>query len=98
MVSGVACAVPELLLGLDQAIQRGLDEEVDRLESRLQEFIAWLDRLPTPLGVKQATAVRGLKVGPPAVPLPAEERKLLAEFREWFQGWLPVVKREAVVQ
>jgi dihydrodipicolinate synthase/N-acetylneuraminate lyase len=95
VISGVACAVPELLLGLDGAIRLGLAEKVQRLECRLQEFIAWLDRFPSPVGVKEATAARGLKVGPLAVPLsPAGERDL-AEFREWFLAWLPQVQRDA---
>ena len=45
---GVACAVPELMLGLDRAICAGDEEKVARLEARLQEFIDWLDRLPVP--------------------------------------------------
>src|SRR5438874_11177912 len=59
IVSGVACAVPELLLALDRAIQRG--EDSARLESRLQEFLAWVDRFPAPVGIKEACAVRKLK-------------------------------------
>jgi 4-hydroxy-tetrahydrodipicolinate synthase len=95
VVSGVACAVPELLLGLDRSICAGSADKTARLEARLQEFIRWLDRLPTPLGVKAATEARGLKVGPPAVPLSAGSQRTLDEFKEWFQGWLPEVKKEA---
>ena len=93
-VSGCACAIPELMLGLDRAIRASAGEHVARLEGRLQEFIAWLDRFPAPVGVKEATAVRGIKVGPPAIPLPPEEQRTLAEFREWFAGWMPAVKHE----
>ena len=95
VVSGVACAVPELLLGLDRAICAGDQTKIARLEARLQEFIGWLDRLPVPLGVKAATEARGLKVGPPAVPLSSGTLRLLDEFKEWFGGWLPEVKKEA---
>jgi 4-hydroxy-tetrahydrodipicolinate synthase len=91
IISGVACAVPELLLALDRAIAAG---SPDALEARLQEFLNWLDRFPPPVGIKEACAVRGLKVGPLAVPLPAEKRSELDEFRCWFQNWLPVVLNE----
>jgi 4-hydroxy-tetrahydrodipicolinate synthase len=95
VVSGVACALPELMLGLDRAICAGDESKVARLEARLQEFIKWLDRLPVPLGVKAATELRGLHVGPPAVPLSAGTRRALEAFKEWFVGWLPELKKEA---
>jgi 4-hydroxy-tetrahydrodipicolinate synthase len=95
VVSGVACAVPELLLGLDSAIRLGLSEKIGRLEKHLQDFIAWIARFPAPIGVKEATAARGLKVGPLAVPLSPGRERDLAEFREWFLGWLPQVQRDA---
>jgi len=95
VVSGVACAVPELMLALDRAIQCGQRELMVRLEARLQEFIAWLDRFPAPVGIRVATAARGLKVGPLAAPLAARSQRALEEFSEWFQSWLPAVKGEA---
>jgi len=95
VVSGCACAVPELLLGLDSAIQLGLQEKINRLEAHLQEFIHWLDRFPTPVGVKEATAARGLTVGPLAVPLSPARQAELEEFRSWFKDWLPQVQRDA---
>jgi 4-hydroxy-tetrahydrodipicolinate synthase len=95
VVSGVACAVPELMLGLDDAIQHGLSQKAERLELRLQEFIRWLDKFPAPVGVKEATAARGVKVGPMAVPLGPEKQKEMEAFRHWFKEWLPTVQREA---
>ena len=88
-VSGVACALPELMIGLDRAIQAGDADQSQRLERRLQEFIHWLDRFPSPVGTKEATAARGLKVGPLAVPLSPEKQRELNEFRGWFRDWLP---------
>jgi len=95
VVSGVACAVPELVLALDAAIQGGAEQKTARLEARLQEFIAWINRFPVPVGVREATAARGLKTGPLATPLGAGSRRKLDEFREWFTAWLPVVQMEA---
>jgi len=94
VISGVACGVPELMVGLDRAICAGNTAKAEQLERRLQEYIKWLNEFPTPLGVKETTAMRGLKVGPHAIPLsPARQRKL-EEFREWFRGWLPQVQNE----
>jgi 4-hydroxy-tetrahydrodipicolinate synthase len=93
-VSGVACALPELMLSLDQAIQAADTEKVQRLEHRLQEFIEWLNRFPTPAGTREATTARGLKVGPLAVPLSPELRKEMAAFLGWFREWLPEVLKE----
>lgn len=95
VVSGCASAVPELLLGIDRAIASGNHGAAARLDGRLAEFIAWLDRFPTPLGVRLAAECRGLKIGPPAVPLSPQRRFAADEFREWFRGWLPGVQREA---
>jgi len=94
VISGTACAVPELMLALDRAIAAGDEQVIARLEARLQEFISWAARFPSPVAVKEAVAVRGLKIGPPSLPLPTGEEELLARFREWFAGWLKTVKRE----
>jgi|SRR5579864_1729801 len=95
IVSGVACAAPELLVALNRAIRKNLTDEAGRLDAMLQEFIAWHERFPTPVAIKVATAARGIKVGPLATPLGSESRKRLEEFQEWFQTWLAGVQREA---
>jgi len=94
VVSGVACAVPELMLGLDRAIASVRPDQIARLEARLQEFIARIDRFPVPVGIREALVVRGLKVGPPAAPLGPQAQRDLNEFREWFKDWLPAVQKE----
>lgn len=94
VVSGVASALPELLVGLDRAIASGKDDVATRLEARLRQFIERIDRMPVPVGVREAAALRGLKVGPHAIPLRGEQERAAAEFREWFRGWLPDVQRE----
>jgi len=92
VVSGVACAVPELLRNLESAICAGNESVVQQLDARLAEFIAKINPLPVPLGIKAATEARGLKVGPPAVPLSPESQRILEEFKEWFKAWLPEVR------
>lgn len=88
VVSGCACAVPELLLALDQAIQKGDGAEAERLDARLGEFIGWVERFPTPVGIKAALGVRGVKTGSLPVPLARETETALDEFRAWFRGWV----------
>jgi 4-hydroxy-tetrahydrodipicolinate synthase len=95
IVSGVASAVPELLVALDSALQKNLTAEVERLDAQLQEFLTWHDQFPTPVAVKTATAERGLKVGPCATPLAAAGQKRLEEFRDWFKNWFPQVCKDA---
>lgn len=88
VVSGVACAVPELLLALDRAIARHDDAETQRLDARLGEFLERIERFPVPVGIKAALAARGIKTGPLPVPLAGETQAALDEFREWFRGWV----------
>jgi 4-hydroxy-tetrahydrodipicolinate synthase len=89
VVSGVASAVPELLAALDRAIQDGDEPRASRLDARLREFLAWLDKFPVPEGVKAAARARGLPSAPPAVPLAEAARRDLDAFRDWFASWLP---------
>lgn len=88
VVSGVACAMPELLLGLDRAIARQDEGETARLDARLHEFLDRIEPFPTPVAIKAALAVRGMKSGPPPVPLARETQAALDEFRDWLRGWL----------
>lgn len=88
VVSGVACAVPELLLALDRAIRQRAEAEAARLDARLHEFLDRIDRFPTPVAIKAALAVRGVKTGPLPVPLAHETQAALDEFQQWFKAWL----------
>lgn len=97
VVSGVGCALPELMISLDKANLAGDAVTRDRLEARLQEFIEWIDSFPVPIGVREAVVLRGLKTGPHATPLGETSRRRLDEFREWFRGWLPEMLKETSV-
>jgi 4-hydroxy-tetrahydrodipicolinate synthase len=89
VISGIASAIPELLVALDRSISSGATEVQTRLEVRLRQFIEWADRFPAPIAVKEATAARGLKLGPHSLPCEGELGRQLDAFREWFTGWLP---------
>ena len=87
VVSGVACAAPELLVALDRAITAGNAVEAARLDARLHEFLERIEPFLTPVAIKAALAGRGIKTGPPPVPLAAETQSALDDFREWFRTW-----------
>ena len=93
-IFGTASAVPELLVALDAALCTGAQERVGRLTARLNEFVDWIEIFPMTVGIKEALKQRKLKTGALAVPLGEPGERKLAEFAEWFRGWLPVVLRE----
>ena len=94
VISGVACALPELMAALEKAIPSGDSSRLAGLESRLSEFMNWIAHFPAPVGIKEAARLRKLKVGALAVPLGQDGCRKLAEFGEWFRAWLPEVLRE----
>lgn len=89
VISGCACAIPEVVTGLEQAWRAGNENKAIALDLRLGEFIEWISRFPVPLGVKRAVEVRGQQAGGSAVPLHASQLALLKEFETWFAAWLP---------
>jgi 4-hydroxy-tetrahydrodipicolinate synthase len=93
MVSAAACAVPELMTALQRAMCAGREPEIQALDHALQEFLRWSNRFPEPAAVKLATGLRGLKTGPLIVPLSPQKQKDLDSFRDWFQRWLPAVRK-----
>jgi dihydrodipicolinate synthase/N-acetylneuraminate lyase len=95
IVSAAACAVPELLAALHRALRAGPPSHVRELDAALQEFLRWSARFPENAAVRLATGLRGLKTGSPAVPLCPGKQKELDAFRDWFQGWLPSVRKLA---
>jgi 4-hydroxy-tetrahydrodipicolinate synthase len=95
VISGAACAAPELTMALNAAIAKGDGAELGRLESMRQELLGWLDGFPLPVGVKTAVAVRGIQTGPLPVPLAPAKQRCLEQFREWFKGWLPSTRQLA---
>ena len=95
VLSAAACPLPELLMSLDRAIADSQQDQVAALDLSLREFLDWVYRFPPPVLLKIATGLRGVKVGPLAVPLSSDKQKLLERFREWFQVWLPTMKRAA---
>lgn len=93
-ISGVACAVPELMVRMDRAIGQGNTAMTERLNARLQEFIDRIMMFPAPVGIKEAVRQRKIKTGVLAAPLGDTGNERLVEFQRWFKEWLPVVLKE----
>lgn len=94
VISGVACAVPELMVALNKALAEGTGEVAARLEVRLSQFLGRIDAFPVPVGVKEAARLRGIKTGAHSIDLSPGQEAALGAFGEWFREWLPVVQKE----
>jgi dihydrodipicolinate synthase/N-acetylneuraminate lyase len=88
-ISGVAAAVPELMVAMDRAISTGGLELGERLNRPLQEFLQWLNRFPATIAIKQAAVVRGWKLDQPTFRFDQATQNELRNFRRWFEDWLP---------
>ena len=97
IVSGVACAVPELMLAIESAVASGDVDRARALDARVGEFTDWLSRFAAPIGIKEAVRLRNKKIGPLAVEPGTGEKELMAEFRSWFVPWLAAVRDECMV-
>ena len=87
IISGCACAIPELVVAINRAIKAGDNTLADDLDSRLIDFATRAGKFPWPVAVRRAVELRGQKSGPLAVPLSAASRKALDEFADWFRVW-----------
>ncbi|HWF07659.1 MAG TPA: dihydrodipicolinate synthase family protein [Bryobacteraceae bacterium] len=95
VISGVACAAPEVLMSLAQAIAANAEAQAEAMHARLLEFVEWADRFPYPVAIKRAVELRGQHSAPPLAPLGPEARAALDEFSKWFAAWLPQAKKAA---
>jgi dihydrodipicolinate synthase/N-acetylneuraminate lyase len=91
VLSGCACAVPELLVALSRAAAAGDTARTEHLNTSLSEFIDRIERFPTPIGIKRALALRRQKSGDLAVPLAKETSEALDAFSSWFTAWWPKI-------
>jgi dihydrodipicolinate synthase/N-acetylneuraminate lyase len=91
VISGVAGAFPELMCALEHAIASGDPLRAAQMEKQLAECLSWLDRYPVPMALKRALHLRGLRMGPDALPMGDAFRP----FDEWFPGFLAAVQEHS---
>ena len=88
VISGVASAMPELILACWER-----DANAAR---RLDEFIEQISGFPVPWGVKLVAGYRGFAPAHFSQPLSRQRRKQMRQLEEWFQTWH--VASESVVE
>jgi dihydrodipicolinate synthase/N-acetylneuraminate lyase len=94
IVSGVAGALPELMVAFDRALAAQACEVAARLEQMLFEFLNWLEKFPATVAIKQAAVVRGWKLDETAFRFDEGTQDELRTFRRWVEQWLPRVLAE----
>jgi 4-hydroxy-tetrahydrodipicolinate synthase len=87
VISGCACAVPELVVALARAIAAGDVALADTLDARLIEFATRAAQFPWPVAIRRSVELRGQKSGPLAIPLSPQNERSLKDFSVWFQEW-----------
>lgn len=89
IISGIAAAVPELMVAAWAALAAGNVEEQERLGKRISEFVRWAAKFPALVAIKYAADARGWLPAQLATPLGPECCRQLADFKAWLPGWLP---------
>jgi 4-hydroxy-tetrahydrodipicolinate synthase len=87
VVSGVACAMPEAILALYAQADRTGSEAFAEAAATLAEFIAQLDPLPTPWGLKWIVEARGICNATFAQPVTERRLAQARALTEWFANW-----------
>ncbi|MBV8864545.1 MAG: dihydrodipicolinate synthase family protein [Acidobacteriaceae bacterium] len=95
-VSGVAAAIPELIIALDRAIKGGEQQVAQHLDKRLHEFLRYVDKFSASVAIRQAAVVRGWQLNHLAVPFDADTAAEVVDFHAWFRGWLAEVLPECI--
>lgn len=94
IVSGIAAALPELIVAMDRAVRANQLERARELNARLGEFLEWAEKFPATVAVKQAAVERGWKLDHFAFPLGEQSTTDLESFHRWLRSWLPAVLAE----
>ena len=93
-ISGVAGAVPELVVALDRAIVASDQDRAEKLNRRLLEFLDRAHTLPAPVAIRQACVARGWPLKHLAVPFDEDQAADVIAFQAWFRHWLAEVQAE----
>lgn len=94
VVSGIAAALPELIVAMNRALRQGNEERICFLDKQLQQFLDRIERFPGSTGVKQAAVARGWGLSYMAVPLGASGTAELNSFQSWLEDWIPSILKE----
>lgn len=97
VISGVASALPEIILALHGNAGR-TDSDTFRLAAQLlDEFIVRLEMFPTPWGLKWIVEARGIFQATFSQPVTAHRMAQGKQMISWFRNWFPnVIPSESV--
>ena len=94
IISGVAAAVPELMVALDRAIVSQVQTNVEALSPLLSEFLEWIAKFPACVAIRRAASLRGWPFKESAVPPGPAMQKQFDAYDLWFQAWIPDVLKQ----
>lgn len=86
VVSGVACVLPEVIQQL--FVNRPGSAAFQASVELLNEFIAQIDVLPVPWGLKAIAEARGIAKAAYQLPVSAHRARQIHEIQEWFKEWI----------
>jgi dihydrodipicolinate synthase/N-acetylneuraminate lyase len=84
VISGCACAIPELITAIGRAVSRADHDALSRRAALLRAYMEAIDGFPTPFGIQLSLRHRGFKQAAPPMPLGEAAQRQIETFREWF--------------
>lgn len=93
-ISGLAAAVPELIIALERSISAHDLPGAEKRQQRISELLEQTRQFPAAAGIKLAAAARGWKLSCDSVPFSREMFQRAGAFEEWFRGWWREVQSE----
>lgn len=87
VISGVACALPELIQQTVAALDRQDARSMQRYEMALAECVQQLDGFPAPWGVKWLLEAREVAEANFAQPISTGRRQQAESFKKWAANW-----------
>ncbi len=88
VISGIACFLPELLVGVVDAHRTGDLNLARSRQNDLDSVIGQIQTLPTPWAIRTGLEARGISSGSLPLPLSTERCAQVESFRKWCRGWL----------
>lgn len=89
VVSGIACAIPEIILSLYAEAPHLNSPSFHQAAARVDEYIAQLNPFPTPWGLKFTLEARKIIPATFAQPVTTHRRQQAAAMAAWLNAWLP---------